>query len=153
WFNNHDGTFREDGQAAGVAMADQSPDYDPEGAQAVDWNGDGYLDLYAGHHLFQNDGTGHFTDVHAQVGLPDLFDEGMEWVDYDNDGDWDLYLHSWEGPHLFRNDGGTFHEVTSEVGLPETNLSWGDRWVDIDNDGDLDLFLSDLTKHMRLYLN
>jgi hypothetical protein len=153
YMNQHDGTFFERATDAGVDLHDQPPEFDAEGAQAADWNDDGYLDLYAGGHLFQNDGTGHFTDVRESTGLPWLFDEGAEFVDYDNDGDLDLYLRTQTGPQLFRNDGGQFHELTTEVGLPATGLAWGDRWIDADGDGDLDLLVASLSGLMRLFLN
>jgi Calx-beta domain-containing protein/VCBS repeat protein len=154
WRNNHDGTFTEMAEAAGVALANVGADLKPEGADAADWNGDGTLDLYAASHLFLNDGTGHFTDVRAQVGLPAVFDEGAKFVDIDCDGDLDLYLRTASGPRLFRNDSGRFTEVTAAAGLPGRPFFWGDSWADVDNDGDMDLLLVNVDPYpMELYLN
>jgi hypothetical protein len=154
WRNNHDGTFTEMAEAAGVALANVTAALKPEGADAADWNGDGTLDLYCASHLFLNDGTGHFTDVRAQVGLPAVFDEGAKFVDMDSDGDLDLYLRTASGPRLFRNDSGTFTEATVAAGLPGRPFFWGDSWADVDNDGDLDLLLVNTGPYrMELYLN
>ena len=151
--NNHDGTFTEMAVAAGVALAEVPEGLKPEGAAAADWNGDGTLDLYCASHLFLNDGAGHFSDVRQQVGLPEVFDEGAKFVDFDNDGDLDLFLRTGSGPRLFRNDGGTFTEVTEAAGLPRRPMTWGDSWADVDNDGDLDLLLDSYPDPAELYLN
>ena len=141
WHNQGDGTFREMAVSAGVDMTGLPESLKPEGAQAVDWNGDGYLDLYCASHLFLNDGSMRFTDMRQAVGLPPVFDEAAMLVDYDNDGDFDLYLRANGGPRLFRNDAGRFVEVTRQVGLPTTTLRCCDRFADVDNDGDLDLLI------------
>jgi hypothetical protein len=154
WRNNHDGTFTDIADSAGVALRGIPEGLQAEGADAADWNGDGTLDLYCASHLFLNDGAGHFTDVRAAVGLPVVFDEGARFVDIDNDGDLDLYLRAVSGPRLFRNDGGTFTEVTQAAGLPPRPLYWGDSWADVDNDGDTDLLLVNVSPYpTELYLN
>lgn len=153
YLNNADGTFREDAVAAGVALLAQPEALKPEGAHAVDWNGDGFLDLYCASHLWLNDGTGVFTDVREDVGLPAVFDEGCEFVDFDSDGDFDLSLRTASGPRLFRNDAGQFVEVTAAAGLPGAGLAWGDRWADVDNDGDPDLLLVTFPVGVQLLVN
>ncbi len=140
WHNNHDGTFTQVQDSAGVALAGLPESLKPEGADAVDWDGNGTLDLYCASHLFLNDGAGHFVDVREKVGLPAMFDEGAKFVDVDNDGDFDLYLRGVDGPHLFRNDGGHFVDVTASAGfLGRLPFYSGDSWADVDSDGDLDL--------------
>jgi hypothetical protein len=155
--NMGDGTFMDVAEAAGVDMHDLTEEYKPEGASAVDWNGDGRLDLYCASHLFllQDvvNGIPVFTDVREQVGLPMMFDEGAKFIDYDNDGDWDLYLRSWDGPHLFRNDDGHYVDGTAEAGIPPWPLMWGDSFADVDNDGDLDFLILNIPPPAQLYLN
>ena len=96
--NDGAGTFSDVTAAAGVDST--------WGISAVSWadfDNDGDLDLYLGminspSHLFENDGTGHFTDVAAAVGAddPDGNSRAAPWADYDRDGDLDLYLSNWK---------------------------------------------------------
>jgi len=151
--NNGNGTFTERAVAAGVDLPGLPIWMRPEGAQGVDWNGDGALDLYCASHLFINDGHGNFHDVREAVGLPILLDEGAQFVDYDNDGDLDFYIRDEDSPHLYRNDNGQFTEVTTECGLVPIPFLWGDNWADVDNDGDLDLIQNVAGGPARLMLN
>ncbi len=151
--NRGGGQFESVGEAAGVHMPGISSSLKPEGAHALDWNGDGSLDLYCASHLFVNDGTGRFHDVREEVGLPAVFDEGAFFVDHDNDGDWDLYLRTFEGPRLFQNDGGAYTDVTAQSGLVAGNIAWGDNQGDVDNDGDVDFVFAGHNGTPRLLLN
>jgi hypothetical protein len=68
------------------------------GAAFGDYDGDGDVDLYVttcrgGNHLFQNDGTGVFTDVTAKAGVGYTgHSSAATWFDYDLDGDLDLFV-------------------------------------------------------------
>lgn len=68
------------------------------------------------------------------------------WADYDNDGDPDLFITSWQDScKLYRNDGDlNFVDVSYEVGLDVCQglESYGATWGDYDNDGWLDLFIA-----------
>ena len=62
-----------------------------------DYDNDGDLDIFIttvyAHNdgtLFENDGTGNFTDVGDKAGVRGYDGYGVAWVDYDNDGDLDL---------------------------------------------------------------
>ena len=62
-----------------------------------DYDNDGDLDMFIttvyDHNngtLFENDGTGKFTDVGDKAGVRGNDGYGVAWVDYDNDGDLDL---------------------------------------------------------------
>jgi len=139
--NDGKGNFREAAVAAGISMHSTlsgiaAPTTDPEGnqpegVQAVDFNMDGLIDLYAGGHLFINQGVDangvpHFKDMALAWGLtrsvlqgpapwfpddvlPDYFlvtDEGAKFIDWDNDGHLALLLFRWNwgpthGPRLF----------------------------------------------------
>lgn len=137
--NNGDGSFTERAAEAGISGPGIPWALRPEGAHGADWNDDGYLDLYCASHLFVNDGSGRFLDVRAAVGLPQRFDEGSSFVDYDNDGDLDLYTRCLDSVYLFRNDSGHFTDVTAAAGIAGVPVFWGDSWADVDNDGDMDL--------------
>lgn len=68
------------------------------------------------------------------------------WADYDNDGDPDLFITSWQDScKLYRNEGNlNFVDVSYEVGLDVCFglESYGATWGDYDNDGWLDLFIA-----------
>ncbi len=143
------------------------------GAAAADMDGDGDLDLYLPRErypdlLWENDGTGHFTDVTARAGIPRMAcgSRSASWGDMDGDGDLDLFVarhrvilsggpetceapeapDSWElesgGQNLLleNNGDGTFTDVSSR--LPFRGLhafSFVGSWIDLDRDRDLDL--------------
>jgi enediyne biosynthesis protein E4 len=95
--NNHDGTFSDVTEKAGV----QGEGYGM-GAAVADYDNDGDQDLFvAGVHrnqLFRNDGSGRFDDVTESAKLlprqqaEKLWSVGAAWLDYDNDGDLDLFV-------------------------------------------------------------
>jgi hypothetical protein len=93
YHNNHDGTFTDVTQKAGLAI----PMYGM-GVAVGDYDNDGYDDLfvtaYGQNHLFRNNGNGTFTDVTKKAGLitaPEL-SASAAWVDYDRDGHLDLLV-------------------------------------------------------------
>ena len=127
-----------------------------------DFDGDGKMDLFIGSrvvsrqygispksHLLRNDGTGHFTDVTAQV-APGLADAGMvtsaTWVDYDHDGKLDLVVvGEWTPVRVFHNEGGRLVERTKEAGLGGTEGWWNHvQAVDLTGTGRKDLVLGNL---------
>jgi hypothetical protein len=135
-------------ESSGPAGLDNPPGSSrPEGAQFVDVDGDGDVDLYAGGTLFQNVSTATAVRFHALdslasgIGLPASLDEGAMFFDYDLDGDFDLVVaYSNEGVRIWENRGdGTF--FVAEPGIvdePMTGLNLGMSAEDWDNDGDVD---------------
>jgi hypothetical protein len=131
------------------------------GAAWLDYDNDGYLDLYLvngaatkayvpshplGSALYHNNGDGSFTDVTAQAGVAatGLFGMGVAVGDYDNDGFPDLYVTGYGRSVLYRNNGdGTFTDVTAKAHVSNTN-KWGSSaaWLDYDRDGRLDLIVA-----------
>ncbi len=92
YHNNHDGTFTDVTDKAGIA----TPGYANGGAVA-DYNNDGWPDLYitsfGGNVLYRNNGDGTFTDVTAKAGVADgRYSAGATFGDYDNDGYVDLFV-------------------------------------------------------------
>jgi hypothetical protein len=136
------------------------------GVATFDYNNDGKLDIFFtngadirtlrkdspkySNRLFENDGTGHFTDVTAKAGLAGTgYDTGVAIGDYDNDGYEDIFVGGVYRNTLYHNNGdGTFTDVTAKAGLPtkpdpEYGPLWsvGGAWVDVNNDGLLDLLI------------
>lgn len=69
------------------------------------------------------------------------------WVDYDNDGDNDIFIVTYEGPcYLLQNDGNfQFTDVTVEAGLLELTFNLehhGVTFADYDRDGFLDFYIA-----------
>lgn len=94
--NLGDGKFMEVSERAGV-VRDQLTYPKPEGAEAVDLNFDGKVDLVVGTRVFLNVGNFMFSDTSEKLGLPVIFDEGVKVADLDNDGDFDLAIHCLTG--------------------------------------------------------
>lgn len=94
--------------------------------------------------LYLNDGKGNFTDKTEEWKLPSRFyGMGAAAGDFDNDGNIDLLLTSFEGRNiLLRNTGTNFEDVTDISGLAaDGKWSTSAGFLDYDNDGDLDIFI------------
>ena len=80
---------------------------------------------------------------------------GPSWADYDNDGDLDLLITSYDSApeeNLYRNNGDeTFSKVSIIPGGDDG--TWVATWGDYDNDGDLDLFVGNSSHVNDLYRN
>lgn len=91
--------------------------------------------------IYRND-AGIFTDIGA--GLTPINSGGVEWGDYDNDGDLDILLTGADNTgrptaRVYRNDAGVFTDIAAGL-LPvySSSVAWGDY----DKDGDLDILLT-----------
>jgi hypothetical protein len=92
YHNNHDGTFTDVSDKAGIA----TPCF-ANGGAVGDYNNDGWPDLYitcmGGNVLYRYNGDGTFTDVTAKAGVADGRNStGAAFGDYDNDGFLDLMV-------------------------------------------------------------
>jgi hypothetical protein len=129
------------------------------GTVCADSDNDGDTDIIVanddwGNFLFQNDGTGKFTEAGLVSGLAhDLGGSaqssmGIACGDYNNDGWLDLQMTSYqtELATLYENlGGGLFGDVTRVTGAGAgtlTDVTWGNGFADFDNDGDRDLFIA-----------
>lgn len=100
YHNNHDGTFTDVSDKAGVA----SPCF-ANGGAVGDYNNDGWPDMYitcmGANVLYRNNGDGTFTDVTAKAGVGDeRYSTGASFGDYDNDGFVDLMVTNYVDFHL-----------------------------------------------------
>ena len=96
--NNHDGTFTDVTERAGVAGAGYGM-----GVAVGDYDNDGRPDIFlanvTGNQLLHNNGDGTFTDVTTKAGLAGaqmngkkMWSVGAGWFDYNNDGLLDLLV-------------------------------------------------------------
>ena len=100
YHNNHDGTFTDVTDKAGIA----TPCFAMGGAVG-DFDNDGWPDLYVtclgGNVLYRNNGDGTFTDVTAKAGVADgRWSTGAAFGDYDGDGFVDLMVANYVDFHL-----------------------------------------------------
>ncbi|MFH1700596.1 MAG: FG-GAP-like repeat-containing protein [Candidatus Zixiibacteriota bacterium] len=148
YLNNGDQTFSD----AGISEFVSSHGYVGYAAAFGDINRDGYLDVFYGGRMFQNDGNLNFTDVTLSTGIQSTGSiSHAVFGDIDNDFDPDLIICRQYGGNtsLYLNDGtGIF--TSGDHLLPGSPYGLGAIFGDIDNDGDLDLFLS---YSNRMYLN
>ena len=95
--NNHDGTFSDVTDKAGVGCGKMG--CFGMGAAAGDYDGDGWQDLYVTNYgrnvLYHNNGNGTFTDVTETAGVAaPNWSTCAVWFDYDGDSKLDLFVSS-----------------------------------------------------------
>ena len=101
YHNNHDGTFTDVTDKAGVGYPCWAM-----GAVVGDYNNDGWPDLlvtcFGGVVLYRNNSDGTFTDVTKSAGLgtDSMWATGASFGDYDNDGWADLFVSHYVDFHL-----------------------------------------------------
>ncbi len=127
------------------------------GAATVDFNDDGWTDLYVANDsnpsaLYINNKDGTFTDngitagcAYSQDGKPQA-GMGIAVGDYDRNGTMDIFKTNFAGDTstLYGNTGRGLCEdrtFAGGIGLNTRWLGWGVGFLDLDNDGWLDLFL------------
>jgi len=182
YHNNRNGTFTEDGFAAGVAFSDAGRARAGMGTDAGDYDNSGRQSLVIGNFtnermsLYHNDGSGLFTDEASTSGIgpPSArsLTFGCFFFDYDLDGLLDIFaanghvaddisvvqppLRYAELPLLFHNLGrGKFEDVSERAGaaLRQPMVARGAAYLDFDNDGDLDVVVTTNDGPARLLRN
>jgi len=161
--------FVDDAEAVGLRFTfdngrspqRQFPESGSGGVGLLDYDGDGWLDVYCvqggpfppppgptanADRLFRNRGDGTFEDATVSSGVADLpggYGHGVSVGDFDNDGHPDLFVTRWRSYALFRNRGdGTFEDVTVGAGLGgDRDWPTSSAFADLDGDGDLDLYV------------
>ena len=133
---------------------------DGSGVGLIDYDNDGWLDIYLVNGstfdaldgketpphaaLFHNNHDGTFTDVAEKAGVTnDRWGFGVAIGDFDNDGWPDIAVTNYGKNRLYRNNhDGTFTDVAEKARITLGNWSSGVTWGDYDGDGRLDLFIS-----------
>jgi len=181
--NNHDGTFTDVTEKAGVANERWG-----FGVAVGDFDNDGWPDIYVANYgknrLYHNNHDGTFTDVAEKAGVAlGGWSAGPSWGDYDHDGRLDLFVPGYgefdvdhykkcefegaevacgplglvgEQDHMFRNNGdGTFTDVSVKAGVydPKRYYGFASTFVDVDDDGWVDLLVANDSRPNYLYRN
>jgi hypothetical protein len=174
YINKGDGTFSEEGYMSGYALNKDGREIANMGIAAGDYENNGHLSIvntdFADDYnvLFQNDGTGNFTDVSWPAGIAEAaipfvsFADGF--LDYDNDGWKDLLIVNghvypqvdqhpeWGTSYaqrmlLFRNlKNGKFELIPAVegTGLAVVTVGRGAAFGDIFNDGKVDVVINSM---------
>ena len=138
-------------EMSAVAGLDNPPGTNrPEGAQLLDTDFDGDVDLYCNGTLYQNQsvpGTPSFTPMSVAgsgIQFPDILEEGIVFHDVDMDGDFD-FTAAWTsvniGVRIHQAWGDGSYELldASVIDSHQVGLNLGISTEDWDNDGDMDL--------------
>ncbi len=142
----------------GAAGAKRLPETMGAGLAWLDYDGDGWLDLYlvqsgsfppdgsarAADRLFRNLGGGRFAEVSERAGLADRqYGQGAVAADVDGDGDADLLVTGWGGLALVLNAGdGRFEPASADSAPALDGWASSSALADADGDGDLDLYVT-----------
>jgi hypothetical protein len=162
WLNDGSGHFTD---ATEARMPDALVQFSWE-LEVVDVDNDYDLDILVsckvceGSFLFENDGTGAFTDV-TQQKLPQFTNNyDFEAMDVNSDDYLDLVTINdglSYGEHIFLNDRqGGFNDATARLWPDSENLGLDDNmdaFLDFDSDGDADLLIGSLDGPDRLLMN
>ncbi|MEM8626712.1 MAG: CRTAC1 family protein, partial [Pseudomonadota bacterium] len=183
WLNDGDANFLDEALLAGNAVNGAGAAEAGMGVDAGDYNRDGAFDLFITHlvretnTLYENDGTGWFSDVTSQSGLgtPSLPKTGFgtAFADLDLDGWLDLFVTNGgvtieanrggaddpfpyhQTDQLFANRNGRFVDVTAEAGTVFTDAKVGRAaaFGDLDNDGRIDIVVANNNGPVQLLHN
>jgi len=175
FINQKNGTFKESAFEWGVAYDESGNAGSSMGADAKDYDNDGWPDIFYNNlrgqiwGLYRNMGGKSFDYVSGVSRVSRLSARNSGWsngfVDYNNDGWKDLYSANGDVEHMpesrehdtmFENvDGKQFRDVSSSLGADFNHSGYqrGSAFVDLNNDGFMDLVVTSLDEKPRIMLN
>jgi len=182
YINNRNGTFTEQGVAAGIAYSDDGVARAGMGIDAADYDRSGYPGLLVTNFsnqmlaLYHNERNGLFVDTapSSEIGRSSLLTLGFGcfFFDYDLDGWPDFYVADGhlddsieriqqrirfaEPPHLYHNLAGKgFQDVAASMGpsFDAPRVARGAAYGDINNDGAPDIVITTNAGPASLFLN
>ena len=125
------------------------------GVGAVDYDDDGFVDIYVTNdhtlnYLFHNEGGKKFIDMGTPSGTAfskageATISMSVDFADYNGDGRMDIFKSDDSYCSLYENQGkGIFIDKASSAGIAMAAaqfVGWSSSFVDYDNDGDEDIF-------------
>lgn len=158
-------------------LSDNNKNKRSRGCSMVDYDNDGDLDIFISRYFleqdgcYRNNGDGTFTDLARDCGIDvnktsSNHGTGVDWFDYDADGDMDLLLPQFAHPAfnrqydhrtttIYRNDGPNgFYDTWKENGIEFEETYAGGTWGDLNNDGLADFVISAFysCRFLKVYL-
>ena len=176
FMNRGAGRFEEAALTSGVAFDDHGTTVSAMGADAKDFDNDGFVDIFYNNlmgqiwALFRNQNGKSFRYVAAVTNLGNLSRPFSGWsagfIDYNNDGWKDVYSANGDVDNLatsaeqhdsmFENQAGrSFVDVSREVGLASARTGYqrGAAFADLNNDGFMDVVVTSLRRTPQILFN
>ncbi len=176
FMNQGNGMFKEVGLESGVAYNDMGATVSAMGADAKDFDNDGFVDIFYNNlmgqtwALFRNHGGKSFRYSSRSAKILQLSEHLSGWsngfIDYDNDGWKDIYSSNGDVDNLtssspqhdtmFENQGGKeFVNVSADMGLDFLRVGYqrGSAFADLNNDGFMDIAVTSLNQKPRILIN
>ena len=176
FLNRGAGRFDEAALSSGVAFDDHGSTVSAMGADAKDFDNDGFVDIFYNNlmgqiwALFRNQNGKSFKYVSPVTNLGNASRPFSGWgagfIDYNNDGWKDVYSANGDVDNLvataeqhdslFENRSGqSFVDVSREVGLASGRVGYqrGAAFADLNNDGFMDIVVTSLREKPRILFN